>query len=188
MKEPDAVDIESIAYAIRLIRGLRVLMDGDLAALYGVETKALKRAVRRNSARFPPDFMITLTQAEVRALRRHSGALKQGGHAKYLPYAFTEQGVAMLSSVLQSDRAIQVNIAIMRAFVKLRTALTAHADLAQQLVDLESKFTDHDERIAELFDAMRQLMEPPPESKRIAGFSVKEKCAFYGAPRRKPRA
>src|SRR4030066_2034324 len=125
---------------IYLIRGDKVLLDGDLAELYGVEVKHLKRQVRRNIDRFPEDFMIELSKEEYESLRRHFGTLKRGEHSKYLSYAFTEQGVAMLSSVLRSKQAVQVNIAIMRAFVKLRELLSTNKELARKLETLEKKY------------------------------------------------
>ena len=156
---PDAV----ITGRIHLIRAQRVLLDRDLAELYGVETKQLKRQVRRNLGRFPEDFMFELTDEENEALRSQIGTLKQGEHSKYLPMAFTEQGVAMLSSVLNSEQAIQVNIAIMRAFTQLRRMLSTHADLARKLEALEKKY-DHQFRA--VFDALRELMKPLPETKK----------------------
>jgi len=131
--------LERIEDAIDLIRGRRVMLDDDLAALYGVRTAGLKRAVNRNLDRFPGDFMLTLTREEADAIarsRRQNGALKRGQNIKHLPYAFTEQGVAMLSSVLRSRRATQVNIAIMRAFVRLRETFALHAELAHKLAEL----------------------------------------------------
>jgi len=130
----------------------------------------LKRAVRRNIKRFPKDFMFELTKEEYQALRCHFGTLKRGEHSKYLPYAFTEQGVAMLSSVLNSERAILVNIATMRAFVKLREILSTHKELAQRLSELERKFEKHDGEIKTVFEVIRQLMTPPEKPKRQIGF------------------
>ncbi len=156
------------------IRGERVMLDSDLASLYGVETKALNQAVQRNPRRFPPDFMFRLTAKEFDELRSRSGTsglrsqivtLKpgRGQHRKYLPLAFTEQGVAMLSSVLRSERAIKVNVEIMRTFVRLRQMVITHADFARRLDDLECKY---DAQFKAVFDAMRKLMEPPPEKPR----------------------
>jgi len=127
---------------ILVIRGQRVLLDSDLAALYQVATKALTRAVRRNLGRFPADFMFQLAVEESASLRSQSGALKigRGKHRKYAPYVFTEQGVAMLSSVLNSERAVQVNVEIMRAFVRLRETVSTHKDLARRLIALESRY------------------------------------------------
>ena len=152
---------------IFLIRGQKVMLDVNLAELYRVETKTLKRAVRRNQERFPRDFMFEMTGREYAALRCHFGTLKRGAHTKYLPYAFTEQGVAMLSSVLRSSRGVQVNIEIMRAFVKLREILATHKDLARKLEELENKY---DEQFRVIFEAIRQLMVNEEKPKRRIGF------------------
>lgn len=160
----DAVP-EGLADQILTVRGQRVLLDADLAALYGVATKALKQAVRRNLARFPVDFAFTLTQQEFRDLRSQSVTSRWGGD-RYPPTAFTEQGVAMLSSVLRSKRAVAVNIAIMRAFVLLRRHLQEHSELARQLQQLEQRVGTHDEQIAAVFEAIRRLLAPPPEPPR----------------------
>ena len=164
------IPVEIIEQKILLIRGHKVILDSDIAVLYGVETKVLNQAVRRNIQRFPDDFMFELNVAEHEALRSQIVTLKKGRgqHSKYLPYAFTEQGVAMLSSVLNSDRAIEVNILIMRAFVKLREMISTHKDLAKKLEDLEQKY---DSQFKMVFDAIRQLMTPPePKKKRTIGF------------------
>jgi phage regulator Rha-like protein len=136
------VPIEIIASKIYLIRNLKVMLDKDLAHLYSVETKALKQAVRRNIDRFPADFMFELTREENKSLRSQNVTLKRGQHSKYLPFAFTEQGVAMLSSVLKSDRAIQVNIQIMRTFTQLRNMLSTHEDLKKKIESIEKKYDD----------------------------------------------
>jgi len=159
--------VEIIERKIYLIRTHKVLLDSDLAELYGVEVKQLKRQVRRNIKRFPEDFMFQLQKEEYEFLRSHFGTLKRGEHAKYFPYAFTEQGVAMLSSVLNSDRAIEVNIQIMRAFVKLREMLSTHKDLARKLADMEKKY---DTQFKVVFDAIRQLMKPDEPKKKPIGF------------------
>jgi hypothetical protein len=157
------VPFERIASAIYLIRGERVMMDADLATLYGVETKALKRAVLRNRTRFPKDFMFVLERQEVVNLRRQSGTSSSWGGLRYFPMAFTEQGVAMLSCVLRSERAIAVNIAIMRVFVRLREFLTSQVKLAKRLRVLEQEVAEHHKSIGTLFDAMQQLTnEHPP--------------------------
>jgi phage regulator Rha-like protein len=161
---------EQIEQAVLLIRGQRVMLDRDLAALYGVETKNLNRAVKRNLDRFPADFMFQLTPDEAEALRFQFGTLKRGQHYKYLPFVFTQEGVAMLSSVLRSPRAAQVNIAIMRVFVRLRETLALHKDLAYKLAQLERKIEGHDTSIRILFDAIRQLMTPPEKPRRDIGF------------------
>ena len=173
------IPVESIVDKIILLRGEKVLIDRDLAELYDVETKQLKRAVRRNINRFPEDFMFQLTKEEYRSLRSQFGTLKKGAHSKYPPIAFTEQGVAMLSSVLNSDRAIEVNIAIMRAFVQLRKTLDSHVELARKLADLEKRFESHDEQIQAIFEAIRQLMAPPDKKVKKIGFTVKEKQKAY---------
>ena len=157
---------DRIAHAIGLLRGQKVMLDFDLAVLYGVETKALKRAVKRNLARFPGDFMFELTEEEFENLRYQSGASRWGGR-RYRPYAFTEQGVAMLSSVLGSERAVRVNIEIMRAFVRLRDMLSTHAELARKLAALERKY---DSQFKMVFDAIRELMAPDKRPGRPIGF------------------
>jgi len=162
----DLIPSERIETHILLLRGQKVMLDADLAELYGVETGALKRAVKRNRERFPEDFMFPLTFQEVGILRCQNGISSWGGH-RFLPYAFTEQGVAMLSSVLKSKRAVQVNIEIMRAFVKLREMLASHKDLALKLAEMEKKY---DSQFKVVFDAIRELMtpiEPPPKPSRI---------------------
>jgi ORF6N domain len=155
--------------AVVRVRGQSVLLDADLAALYGVETKVLNQAVRRNRERFPRDFTFQLTGTETNSLRSQVVTLKRGrgSHRKYLPYAFTEQGVAMLSSVLRSPRAIVVNIQIMRAFVQLRRVLDSNADLARKLAELEQKY---DGQFKVVFEAIRQLMTPPVTSAKRIGF------------------
>ncbi len=161
------IPVEIIEKKILLIRGEKVMLDADLAELYGAEVKHLKRQVRRNIDRFPADFMIQLSKEEYESLRRHFGTLKRGEHSKYLPYAFTEQGVAMLSSVLNSERAIHVNVEIMRAFVRLRQMLASNAELAHKLDTLEKKY---DTQFKIVFDAIRQLMTPPETKKGRIGF------------------
>lgn len=151
----------SIERSIYLIRGQKVLLDEDLAALYAVRTRILVQAVKRNRERFPADFMFQLSKAEFAILRSHTEISRWGGR-RYAPYAFTEQGVAMLSSVLQSHRAIQVNIAIIRAFVRLREVLGAHKELAQKFKLLEMRVDTQDEEIKTIFEAIRVLMTPPP--------------------------
>ena len=162
---------EHVGRTILLIRGHRVMLDTDLAILYGVPTKRLNEQVRRNKKRFPSDFMFQLTPEEVERLRSQIATLKpgRGQHRKYSPYAFTEQGVAMLSSVLHSERAIQVNIAIMRAFVQLREMIGSNKTLARRLNELEKKY---DSQFRVVFEAIRSLMaEPEPKVKRI-GFKT----------------
>jgi phage regulator Rha-like protein len=149
------------------------MLDSDLAELYEVETKILNRAIKRNLNRFPEDFMIQLTAEEVENLRCQIGtSSSEWGGRRYLPYAFTEQGVAMLSSVLRSERAAQVNIQIMRAFVKLREMIATHRDLAKKLDALEKKY---DRQFAVVFDAIRSLMQPPAKEPKKIGFHLKSK-------------
>jgi hypothetical protein len=165
---------ESIEHKILMIRGHRVMLDKDLARLYGVPIKRLNEQVKRNLRRFPGDFMFQLSKEETHSLRSQIATLnsKRGRHRKYLPYAFTEHGVAMLSSVLNSERAIQVNIAIMRTFGKLRNILSSHKELAYKLSELEHRIEKNDAEIEAIFTAIRQLMAPPPEPpKRKIGFN-----------------
>ena len=162
---------EHVERNILLIRGHRVMLDADLAKLYGAPIRTLNQAVKRNASRFPPNFMFQLTVEEAAALRSQFVTLKtgRGQHRKYRPYAFTEQGVAMLSSVLHSERAIQVNIAIMRAFVQLREMIGSNKGLARRLNELEKKY---DSKFRVVFEAIRELMaEPEPKVKRI-GFKA----------------
>ncbi len=165
----EVVPVERIERSIFLIRGQKVILDTDLAGLYGVPTKVLIQAVKRNIRRFPSDFMFLLTRQEVTILRSQFVTSRWGGR-RYLPHAFTEQGVAMLSSVLNSERAVQVNIEIMRAFIRLRQILTSHKELAQKLEQLERKVASHDVHIQSLFEAIRQLMTPSPAPRRRIGF------------------
>ena len=157
------------------------MLDRDLAKLYNVYGKRLKEQVRRNLKRFPGDFMFELTWEETESLRSQFATLKRGQHIKYLPFVFTEQGVAMLSSVLNSDRAIEVNIQIMRVFTKLREMMISYKDLARKLEDLEKKFQDHDKKIILIFDAIRQLMAIPdqggPYKRNKIGFIVDKEAA-----------
>ncbi|MBA2431565.1 MAG: ORF6N domain-containing protein [Chthoniobacterales bacterium] len=178
----EIIPIEQIATCIRYLRGQKVLLDSDLARLYGVETGHLNRAVRRNAERFPEDFMFQLTAEEVENLKCQFGISSWGGR-RGRPYAFTEQGVAMLSSVLRSERAVKVNIAIMRAFVKLRAALDANRELAKKFSELELRVGKHDEEIGAIIDAIRQLMAPPEKPPREIGFHVQEKAARYRTQR-----
>ncbi|MDP8299145.1 MAG: ORF6N domain-containing protein [Candidatus Tantalella remota] len=170
---------ETIEGKILLVRGKKVMLDRDLAKLYGVLPKVLIQAVKRNIKRFPEDFMFQLSKQEAKSLRSQIVTLEKddikkpgkGKYSKYLPYAFTEQGVAMLSGVLKSDRAIQVNIAVIRVFVKLRKFMAAHKELALKLSQLEIKIEKHDKGIQTIFKAIKKLMEPPPEKrKRRIGF------------------
>lgn len=163
---------------ILIIRGQKVMLDKDIANLYDIATRELNKAVSRNQARFPLDFMFQLTGDEFNNLKFQFGTSSWGGTRK-LPYAFTEQGVAMLSSVLRSERAVQVNIQIMRAFVKLREIISTHKELAQKLKELELKIESHDENITAIFEAINQLLATEEKPKRKIGFDVKEKGYQY---------
>ena len=196
----EIIPVSRVAQTIRVLRGEKVLLDFDLAILYGVPVKVLNQAVKRNLERFPADFMFRLAEDETRSLRSDLPALgvqtigyepattnwsqfvtsspKHRG-AKYRPYAFTEEGVAMLSSILKSERAVKVNIAIMRAFVKLRRMLETNRELAQKFSELERRVGKHDEDIAAIIEAIRQLMTPPEKPRREIGFHVREKAPTY---------
>ncbi len=168
-KSIETISLQNIANTILFIRGQKVILDSDLANLYEVETKVLIRAVKRNIDRFPEDFMFQLSSEEFENLRFHFGTSSQWGGRRYPPYAFTEQGIAMLSSVLRSQRAVQVNIEIMRTFVKLREMLTNHKDLAKKLNNLEKKY---DEQFKVVFDAIKQMMDTNDnKKKRPIGFA-----------------
>ncbi len=172
-----SLPVEAIKGKIYLIRGQKVLLDSDLAEMYGVETKRLNEQVRRNIVRFPEDFMFQLNGEEYGALRSHFATLKKsrGEHRKFFPHVFTEQGVAMLSSVLNSERAILVNIAIMRAFVQMRELAASSRAFTQRLEELERKYDRHDRQIVLVFDAIRSLMTTPEPKKRKIGFKTGEK-------------
>ena len=175
------IPLEELQNRVFLVRGHRIMLSTTLAVLYGVASKVLIQAVKRNIGRFPSDFAFLLEWHEVANLRSQFVTLKgHGKHPKYPPYAFTEQGVAMLSSVLRSERAVQVNIAIMRAFVKLRETLLAHRDLAQKLAELEHRISCHDAGIRTLFEAIHQIMNPPAPPRRRIGFQVRERRKHYG--------
>jgi len=166
------VPSEIIEKRILLIRGHKVLLDSDLSELYGVSTKRLNEQVRRNIRRFPADFMFQLSSMEIESLRSQFATSKVGrGGRRYLPLVFTEQGVAMLSSVLNSERAVQVNIQIMRAFVRLREMIATHKGLARKLGELENKY---DVQFKIVFDAIRQLMAQPEAREKKIGFRAKE--------------
>lgn len=197
----EIIPIEKIAQRIRHFRGEKVLLDFDLAALYGVGVKVLNQAVKRNRERFPDDFMFRLNDEEARLLRSSSSAIRnrevaehkgpatnwsqfvtsslKHRRAGHRPYAFTEEGVAMLSSVLNSPRAVKVNIAIMRAFVRLRQALDTNRELARKFSELERRVGKHDEEIAAILEAIRQLMASPEKPRREIGFHVRETPARY---------
>ena len=178
MRVPNpVVSLERIEKAIFFLRGHKVMLSTHLAELYEVEPRALVQAVKRNIERFPPDFMFQLSKAEFQNLKSQIVTSNWGGLRRAAPYAFTEQGVAMLSSVLNSRRAVQVNIEIMRAFVRLRELMATHKDLVRRLNEMEKKY---DSQFRVVFDAIRELMTPPESNKRKIGFLVKERAARYG--------
>jgi phage regulator Rha-like protein len=175
----DTVDtVYHIAGSIRVLRAQRVLLDADLAELYGVTAKRLNEQVRRNKERFPPDFMFQLTPAEYGALRSQNATLNnaRGQHRKYLPYVFTEHGAIMAAAVLNSPRAVEISIYVVRAFVRLRELLSSNHELAEQFRQLEARLdetlTDHDEAIAAILSAIRVLMQPSPTERRGIGFTA----------------
>ncbi len=174
-------DIERRIY---FVRGLKVMLSGDLANLYAVPHKVMMQSVKRNIERFPDDFMFQLTRVELANLKSQFVTSSWGGLRKR-PFAFTEQGVAMLSGVLRSKRAIQVNVAIMRTFVKLRELLSDHKELAEQFSLLERKVEKHDHEIHAIFEAIRRLMDPPSRPKRTIGFKIREPKAGYHIGRKK---
>jgi hypothetical protein len=172
--EKSLIPVDRTEKAFLLMRRQKVMLNADLAELYGVETRVLVQAVKRNLGRFPEDFMFQLSKEEADFLRSQIVTLEKGRgqHSKYLPYAFTEQGVAMLSSVLHSQRAIQVNIEIMRAFIRLRQMLATHIDLSRKLDAPEKRY---DSQFKQVFDAIRQLMAPPEPKRRPIGFRTSKK-------------
>jgi hypothetical protein len=174
------VPMELIQSKIFVLRGERVMIDRDLAELYGVSTKALNQAATRNRKRFPADFMFRLLGNEKEELVTNCDRFHTLKHSTVMPRAFTEQGVAMLSSVLNSDRAIEVNIAIMRAFVQLRKISSSQTQLARELREVEARLENHDEKIQAVFEAIRQLMTPPEKPRKRIGFEVKEPKGRYG--------
>ena len=174
----EIVPIQRIARAIFMLRGQKVIFGQDLAALYNVTVGALTQAVKRNADRFPKDFVFQLMVEELINLKSQIVISSWGGR-RALPYAFTEQGVAMLSSVLNSERAVKVNIAIMRAFVKLRETLETNRELGRKFGELERRVGKHDQEIAAILEAIRQLMAPSKQSRREIGFHIREKTARY---------
>jgi hypothetical protein len=169
MKRRLPVPIEGIERRICLIRGEKVMLDADLAVLYQVETKTLNRAVRRNPDRFPDDLMIRLTKEELENLRCQIGTSSWGGR-RYQPYAFTEHGVAMLSSVLNSKRAVQVNLQIIRAFIALRETVSTHRDLARKIEDLQRQQKEHGDKLGAVYSIVKSLIEAPAKQKPRMGF------------------
>jgi hypothetical protein len=174
----EIIPLERIAQTIFVIRKQKVMLDRDLAALYGVETRVLNQAVKRNTDRFPDDFVFSLSREEIGRISQTVTSFSRLKFSKQVR-AFTEEGIAMLSSVLNSERAVKVNIAIMRAFVKLRETLETNRELAQKFPELEKRVGKHDDEIAAILEAIRQLMAPPKKPHREIGFHVREKAAHY---------
>ena len=171
-----SIPTKIIENKIFLIRGQRIMIDHDLANLYGVTSKRLKEQIRRNLKRFPDDFMFKFTKNETMEVAAKCGNLHTLKYSPQFSYAFTEQGIAMLSSVLNSDRAIEVNIQIIRVFVKLKQILISHKDLEKKIENLERQYLDHDKKIIAIFQAMRQLLEPPQDEKKEPfGFRIRNK-------------
>lgn len=166
------VPTESIISRILVIRNQRVILDKDLALLYGVETRALKQAVKRNVKRFPSDFMFILNNKEINSMVSQNVIPSKSYFGGAKPYVFTEQGVAMLSSVLNSDRAIEINILIMRAFVKLREIISSHKKVEQKLRNIENKLQEHEEQIVQIIQVINELVTPPPPEKKKIGFVI----------------
>jgi hypothetical protein len=172
--------IPNIESAIYLLRGQRVMLDSDLAAIYGVTTKRLNEQLKRNRSRFPQDFAFQLTAEEFRNLKSQIATSKSHGGKRKLPWAFTEHGALMLASVLNSDIAVQASVRVVRAFVRLREMVAANAQLAAKLKEFERRLDSHDEAIVDLFAALKRLLEPPePSKRREIGFHVREKTARY---------
>jgi hypothetical protein len=177
--------LESVESGIYLIRGQRVMLDSDLAAIYGTTTKRLNEQLRRNRQRFPLDFAFRLTTAEFERLRSQFATSKQGrGGRRTRPWAFTEHGALMLASVLNSKVAIQASVRVVRAFVRLREMVAANAQLAASLKDLEQRLDSRDEAIVELFAVLKQLLQPEAKPKRQIGFHVRERGTRYRAKKR----
>ncbi len=172
MTKSETLVQESVAQHIHYVRGHKVMLDADLALLYNVETRALIQAIKRNSSRFPVDFMFQLTSEEWDALRSQNVTSKGRGGRRYVPYVFTEHGALMLSSVLNSEAAAEVGLVIVRTFVHLRELLSTHKELAAKLEELDRKFSSHDQAIAGLIDAIRQLMQTPDGLSRPIGFTA----------------
>lgn len=170
---------EFIAGKIYVIRNQKVMIDGDLAELYGVETKTLKRAVRRNIERFPEDFMFEMRSEEYNSLRYQFGTLKRGKHTKYLPMVFTEQGVAMLSGIIRSPQAIQVNIQIMRVFVKMRKLILNYHELIEKVEAIEANAADQNQHIIRIYEIIKELIEPSYKNRNPLGYTLKEERGKY---------
>jgi hypothetical protein len=176
--------LDNVESAIYLIRGQRVMLDSDLAAIYGTTTKRLNEQLRRNRQRFPEDFAFRLKPEELKRLRSQFATSKTQGGRRYLPWVFTEHGAIMLASVLNSPIAVQANVRVVRAFVRLREMIAGNVQLAARLKDLERRLDSHDEAIIELFAVLKRLLEPEAPPKREIGFHVRERAARYRTKRR----
>lgn len=179
MTKVQVIPVEAVENKILLIRGQRVMIDRDLARLYGVSTKVLNQAVKRNIDRFPYDFMFILTKDEKNELVTNCDRFNSLKHSTSLPCAFTEHGALMLASVLNSPKAVETSIFVVRAFIRLRQILAAHKELAERLRELELRIETHDEQITAIFDAINQLLAPTPVTKKKIGFEIKEKKVLY---------
>ena len=178
--EQSLVPIEMIAQSILLLRGQRVILDCDLARLYGTSTMRLNEQVKRNRERFPEDFMFQLTDEENRVLISQIAISKPSrGGRRTRPYAFTEHGALMVATVLNTPRAVEVSVYVVRAFIRLRELMATHAELSQKLAELESRVDSHDDEIAALIEAIRQLLSPPEQPERRIGYRLKEKKRRY---------
>jgi phage regulator Rha-like protein len=183
-RDEAVVPLGEIERRILTLRGQKVMLDSDLAELYGVTTKRLNEQVRRNLGRFPPDFMFQLSAEEAAVLRSQIATSKQGrGGRRYTPYAFTEHGAIMLANVLSTPRAAEVSVYVVRAFVRLRQMVATNTEVTAKLAALERRVAGHDAAIASLVRAIRQLMAPPERSRRSIGFRVEERRPAYGRPR-----
>lgn len=172
MSSKELIPTESLLNKILVIRSQKVMLDRDLAVLYGVETRILKQSVKRNIKRFPKDFMFTLSKKEIEKMVSQNVIPSKSYFGGANPMAFTEQGVAMLSSVINSERAIEVNILIMRAFVKLREILSTHKKVEEKLKELENKLEEHDDQIVQIIQVINQLITPPSPAKKKVGFTI----------------
>jgi hypothetical protein len=177
--------VERVEGVILVVRGQKVILDADLAELYGVNTKRLNEQVKRNRDRFPEDFMFRLTKNESENLKSHFATSSSAwGGRRNLPHAFTEHGAIMVASILNTPQAVQAGVFVVRAFVRLRDMLGTHKQLARKLEELETKFESHDESIRAIFAAIQQLMTPPEKPRKEIGFKVKEKIPAYNKPKK----
>ncbi len=187
VSDKSLVPAERIERSILVIRGQKVIMDADLARLYGAETGVLNRAVKRNHERFPKDFMFQLSEKEYAILKCQSGISSYWGGRRGLPYAFTEHGAVMAATVLNTPRAIEISVYVVRAFIKLREILATHKELAQKLNELERRLDTHDDAIQKILAALRELMKPPAEKSKEIGFRVKSGSPARSGPKPESR-